>query len=73
MVINFESLAHAIILKAVKDYRRSLRKLAECPNDINAHDKCKRIEQFFHSEYFCVLSNLDPVALLERLNREVAT
>lgn len=73
MTNSFENLANAIILKAVKDYRKVLRTLVECPDDRNAYNKRIRIEQFFHSDYFCVLSNLDPVALLARLNREVAT
>jgi len=67
---NYENLANAIILKAVKDYRKARRTLAKKPEDASASLAITRLIQFFHSEYFCVLSNLDPVALLERLDQE---
>lgn len=55
----YEELANAIILQAVKDYRlhRDKRKLAE-------------IEQFFRSEWFYFLTDIDPEMLISRLRGE---
>ena len=72
MIKNYENLASAIILKAVKDYRKALRTLSKHPLDPKAEGIRVSIEQFFRSEFFAALSSLDPQALIERLNREVA-
>lgn len=66
-----ESLANAIILRAVADYRKARRALVRRPADFTARTARNHLLQFFHSEYFCILSNLDAIALLERLDREV--
>jgi len=67
----YENLANAIILRAVADYRKARRTLVRKPADVSASFTITRLLQFFHSDYFSVLSNLNPVALLERLDREV--
>lgn len=72
MTNSYENLANAVILKAAEDYRKSLRTLSQYPYDHNACSERKSIEQFFRSDYFVILSNLDPEALIERLNKEVA-
>lgn len=72
MIKNYENLASAIILKAVKDYRKALRILSKHPLDPKAEGKRTSIEQFFRSDFFAVLTDLNPQALIERLNREVA-
>ena len=71
MIRNYENLASAIILKVVKDYRRALRTLLKHPLEPKADGNRVSIEQFFRSEYFAVMTDLDPQALIERLNREV--
>ena len=67
----YENLAGGIILQAVKDYRRALKTLKKHPDDSITADKKNDIERFFRSEHFAVLSNLDPEALIQRLNKEV--
>ena len=55
---NYEKLANAIIMQAVRDYRRST-------------DKNKAvIEKFFRSGWFTVLTRLDGEMLIERLRKE---
>ena len=49
----YENLANAIIIQAVKDYRR-----------VRGTAAAKELEQFFLSEWFCVLTRLDGAALL---------
>ena len=55
----WDDLAQAVILQAVKDYRR-----------VRGTAAAKELEQFFLSEWFCVLTRLDGAALLERLRKE---
>ena len=54
-----EELANAIVLQAVKDYR--------------LHDDEKAlasIERFFRSDWFSVLTNVDPEMLIAKLRKE---
>lgn len=58
-----EALANAIILQAVKDYRKALKR-----------DDCgrqKEIERFFRSEWFSVLTKVNPEILIQKLAEEV--
>lgn len=55
----YEDLANAIILRAVKDYRRSY-------NSRELED----IERFFRSDWFGVLTNIDGEMLIRRLREE---
>lgn len=57
---GYESLANAIILQAVKDYRRSTSRQRNA------------IVRFFRSEWFKVLSNIDPELLITKLKEEVS-
>ena len=59
----YEELANAIILQAVKDYRRLWQ------FNRNHHAK-QEIIRFFYSQWFAVLSRLDPDYLIEGLERE---
>ena len=55
---NYEKLAQAIILQAVRDYRNGCYQT-----------RCS-IERFFRSEWFMVLTNLDGETLIKRLRKE---
>lgn len=60
---GYEKLAEAIILQAVKDYRKALK-----------HDERGRkreIERFFRSEYFTVLTNISSEMMIQKLRAEV--
>ena len=60
---GYELLAEAIILQAVKDYRKALK-----------HDERgekRKIERFFRSEYFSILANVSGEVLICRLRAEV--
>jgi hypothetical protein len=70
---RYENLANAIVLRAVADYRNARRALEIKPGNATARVTFNHLIEFFQSDYFYVLSNLDPGALLERLDREVDT
>ena len=55
----YENLAKASVLQVVKDYR--------------LHDdeqELTRIERFFRSDWFSVLTNVDPETLITKLRKE---
>lgn len=57
---NYEDLANAIIIQAVKDYRKT--KSPQVRNEL---------KRFFKSEWFSILTNLDGDILIKKLEREV--
>jgi len=66
----YEELANAIILQAVRDYRKALKRYSRHPEkDTFTQDK-EELERFFRSEWFGVLTNLDPELLICRLGKE---
>lgn len=72
MITPYEALANAIILQAVEDYRKARRILSLYPCDRDAQSEEQSVTRFFQSDWFKVLTNLDPEALINRLNKEVA-
>ena len=56
-------LAEAIILKAVKDYRKALK--------CDARGVKRECERFFRSEWFKILTTLDGESLIQKLRAEV--
>ena len=68
---RYARLANAIILQAVKDFRPAYRRLKRNPNDRSAQDTVREITNFFCSQYFDLLSDLDGPALLHRIMREM--
>lgn len=69
--INYQRLADEIIIRAVKDYRRALRTLKYHPENDTARRSRREIERFFNSQWFGVLTEIDPDVLMERLRKEV--
>ena len=59
---NYQLLADAIVMRAVKDYRR-----------INASEVRKAIKQFFLSDWFFDLTDTDGRKFIKRLERERLT
>lgn len=58
-----EGLAAAIILQAVKDYRKALKN--------GEYEQKRECERFFHSQWFGILSDIDCKSLIDRLRKEV--
>ena len=56
---NWQALANAIVLQAVIDYRMS-----QVPEDLEA------LERFFRSDWFAILTRLDPEFLIAELRKE---
>lgn len=67
----FEELANAIILQAAQDFRQAYRRVKHFPNDTAAMGTVREITEFFQSDDFCCLTDLDGPALLNKLMMEV--
>ncbi len=68
---NYENLANAIILQAVKDYRMALKSLKANPRNRTAMADKDEIERFFRSGWFSVLTSVDGEMLIRSLQMEV--
>ena len=61
---GYENLAHAIILQAVKDYRKALKILKRQPRNKDAKATAEECERFFLSKWFTTLTNIDGKVLI---------
>ena len=66
----YENLANAIILLAVKDYRKAMKALKRNPGSIFAQLYRDDVTRFFQSAWFAQLTELDGEKLLLRLREE---
>ena len=57
----YQELANAVVLQAVKDYRMT-----------EDTQKLKALDRFFRSDWFAVLTTLDPDFLLRQMQKEKA-
>lgn len=62
---RYAEFANAIIVSAVREYRTYLRKLSRNENDRNAQIKIDELEFFFYSDWFGILTNLNPDYLID--------
>ena len=68
----YENLANAIVAQAARDYLTALRRLKKNPDNKMAMDEAMRLEKFFHSGWFGVLTSVEPDYLIRRLREKVA-
>ncbi len=64
----YPDLANAIVLQAVEDYRNALNGISYChkpPENI-----VKSMEDFFRSDYFSILTEVNGEYLIEQLRKE---
>ena len=66
----YERLANAIVLQAVTDYRNARKTLKIIPKDGDAMYTTKEVIAFFRSDYFKVLTSIDPELLISKLRKE---
>ena len=69
---GYTELANAIILNAVKDYRDVLKRWKRFPEKKAYIDEKNNLERFFRSDWFSILTNIDPESLIKKLIQEVA-
>lgn len=71
-VDGYEELANAIVLQAAKDYRCALKSLKKHPCNSTALSSKLKTEQYFRSDWFATLTEINPEWLIRRLKSEVA-
>ena len=70
---GYEALASSIIEQAVKDYRIALKALSRNPKNKAAKAMKEDVEAFFRSDWFGVLTDINPEYLISKLRMEVET
>jgi hypothetical protein len=70
MTDAYENLANAIILLAVKDYRRALKLLSKNPHSRSAIAAVNEMERFFRSDWYENLTSVDGEMLIRKLREE---
>jgi len=71
MKATYEKLTNAIVLQAVKDYRKALKVLKKHPRNGTALYTKREVERFFRSDWYALLTMVDPEMLIRKLKEEV--
>ena len=69
---QYELLASAIVVQAVKDYKHYIKKQLETPNNSVVNGQVKLLEKFFNSQWFNALSDLNKDYLLSKIKKDAA-
>ncbi len=67
----YENLENAIVLQAVKDYKKVLHHLENNPKNRDALHEKVRLEKFFRSQWYGVLTDLEPERLMAGVKERV--
>ena len=67
----YTDLANAIIIQAVKDYRKALKTLKRYPRNEPAKAVVEEVEEFFRSEWYRTLTSVDADMLMTKIRREI--
>lgn len=68
---SYTELANAIIIQAVKDYRKALKILKRYPRYELAKAVVAEVEEFFRSDWYRVLTSVDGDMLIRKIRREI--
>ena len=66
-----QRLANAIIVQAARDYYMAASRLEYDADDKAAQYKKKRLQKFFHSSWYELLTDLDPEYIMKRIDGKV--
>lgn len=67
----YEILSNAIIMQAAEEYRNCLQALKRNPNDISYLKFKRKTEDFFYSEHFDNITNIDPHYLIKNIKERI--
>ena len=70
MTDAYENLANAIVLQAVKDWRKAVKTLKKRPRYEAAKQMRDDCERFFRSDWFEELTSVDGSVILRKLKQE---
>ena len=66
----YQTLANAIVLQAVQDYRSALKRLKKNPESDSAKHDVGQLERFFRSGWYQSLTTVDGSYLIRKLREE---
>ena len=67
----YNELANAIVMQAVKDYRKALKSLRLNSRNKKAMEEAMDCEEFFRSTWYRTLTSVDGEYLIDKLRAEV--
>jgi len=67
----WENLANAIVLSAVDDYKAALIRQRRNPDSVSAAEDVKRLEKFFYSDWYEMLTDLDASYLIRKMKEMI--
>ncbi len=67
----YESLANAIIVQAVRDYRKALQRLDRHPENNDYKAEVNSLERFFCSGWYQMLTDLDGTILMRKIREKL--
>ena len=70
MTDAYENLANAIVLQAVKDWRKAVKTLKKRPRYEAAKQMKEECERFFRFDWFEELTSVDGSVILRKLKQE---
>ena len=68
---DYERLAEQIIIRAAKDYRNDLKRLYKHPENPTTLATKKEVECFFYSQWFTVLTKVNPNVIIKGIQEEI--
>lgn len=66
----YENLANAIVLSAVEDYRKALKKYSRNPDSKSTKAEVDSLERFFRSQWYSILTSVEGEFLIRKLRAE---
>lgn len=67
---GYTLLAHAIVFEATESYRYALLALKENTSSVKFRIRKARLEEFFRSEWYTVLTDVDGEYLINHIKKE---
>ena len=67
----YEKLANAVVIRAVEDYRIVLKSCMKQPEDKRMQKERQKLERFFCSDWYKILTSVDGEKLMEWIKEEI--
>jgi len=68
---DYEYIFEQVLIRAAKDYRNALKRLYKYPENPTALATKEEIEMFFYSQWFTVLTKVNPNVIIKGIQEEI--
>lgn len=69
--LAYEQLANAVVIRAAEDYRIVLKSCMKQPEDKRMQKERQKLERFFSSDWYKILTSVDGEKLMEKIKEEI--